>query len=71
MVGLLVLSESLTSMEDATLWSALCSTHNDVMDEMGVIEDAIIRRYAPIKFICALSNPNFGGVGGNALSCDS
>ena len=41
MVGLLVLSESLTSMEDATLWSALCSTHNNVMDEMGVIEDVI------------------------------
>ena len=38
---LLVISKSLISREDVTLWSALYRTYNDMMHEMGVTEDAI------------------------------
>ena len=37
----LILCRGLASREDVSLRSVLCSTYNDVMEEMGVIEDAI------------------------------
>ena len=68
------LSKNQTSREDIILWSALCNTHNNEVEEMQSLLGAPIRCQRPTEFI---RTPNkywgvgkmlFGEVGGDVLS---
>ena len=64
----LVQSKSLTSRKDITLWSAMCSTQDDVMEEMvskrmQSLLGIPIRCQDTIELICTLSNFNLISAG--------